>query len=270
MPATFFILLNWKRQQRVFLQNLAILRQRHDALAIHDLRVAVKRLRSYLKLFHLLLSEIETEKGFEKIEHLFNVLGKHRDIEIGLSLLQEFEKANKINYTAFRFQLKTAVQRAEIWAKDALSKYDEKELTDLTILLQQSLKEADIDKLPAKAKAIVDKEIKDLKSDAKHFSDQPHAMRKAMKNIFYWIASFPKNIETDAGRLKKMKKSLDELGDWQDLEMLLDKVKHFRKDFVPDTREEYGLLKNLEKSIEEKMEIKLKKAEDSFKEFIAA
>jgi CHAD domain-containing protein len=270
MPVTFFILLYWKRQQKVFLQNLATLRSRHDAKAIHDLRVAVKKLRAYLKLLNRLINETATGKSFEKTEQLFAVLGKYRDIGMGLSLIEEFEKANKINYTAFRYQLKSALQRTEIWVKDALGKYDEKELADLTIELQQTLKKTDVDKLPAKAKAIIDKEIKNLKQDAKHFSDRPHVMRKALKNIFYWITSFPKDPLVDAAGVKKLKKSLDELGDWQDLEMLYEKVKHFRKDFVPDARNEYELLKSLEQKIEEKMEVKLRKAEDNFKEFMAA
>lgn len=267
MPAGFFILLHWKRQQKVFLQNLAVLRQRHDAEAIHDLRVAVKKLRACLKLFHLLSVETGTAKSFEQTEQVFAVLGKHRDIAMGLLLLQEFEKANKITYTAFRFQLKTALQRTEIWVKDALRKYDEKEVADLTTTLQQRFKKTGVDKLPDKARTMLDREIKNLKQDAKHFSNEPHAMRKELKNIFYWISSFPKDMLMDAGRLKKLKKSLDELGDWQDLQMLYEKVRHFRKDFVPDARTEYILLKDLEKNIEDKMEVKLRKAETGFKEF---
>src|SRR6186997_2454292 len=87
MPAPIFILLHWKKQQRIFFQNLAILRKLPDDKAIHDLRVAVKKLRSYLKLLTILFKKIEEEPGFEKTGQLFKVLGKHRDIEMGLLLL---------------------------------------------------------------------------------------------------------------------------------------------------------------------------------------
>ncbi len=270
MPATFFIILHWRRQQRVFLQNLAKLTQQQETKAIHDLRVAIKKLRAYLKLLVILINKMDSETGFEKTEQLFDVLGKHRDIEIGLSLLQLFEKENKITYTAFRFQLKTALQRTGIWTQNALNKYDGKELIALTKNIEQHLKEADKQKLLDKTATILNREIKRLKQDGKHFSDRPHEMRKALKNIFYWISICPKDFLINSDQLKKLKKTLDLLGDWRDHEMLHQKVKHFRKDFVPGGREEYLLLKELEKSIEHKMEELLRKAEERLQEFISA
>lgn len=269
MPATFFIVLHWKRQQRVCLQNLAKLTQQQETNAIHDLRVAIKKLRAYLKLMAILVSDIDKETGFEKTEQLFDVLGKLRDIEIGLSLLQSFEKENKKTYTAFRFQLKTALQRTEIWAQNALNKYDSKELIALTGEIEQRFKEADQQKLLDKTGTILEKEIKKLKRDVKHFSHQPHEMRKTLKNVFYWISICPKELLINDGQLKKLKKSLDLLGDWQDHEMLYQKIKHFRKDFVPGSREEYLLLKELEKNIEDKMAAKLHKAGENLREFVA-
>jgi CHAD domain-containing protein len=268
MPATFFILLHWKRQQRVFLQNRAKLTVQRDTKAIHDIRVATKKLRSYLKLLAILLNKTDSEMGFEKTEQLFSVLGKYRDIEMGLLLLQSFEKENKITYTAFRFQLKMALQRTEIWVQNAFNKYDEKELTDLTGDLQQYLKEKNNQELLDKTGLVLNKEFKKLKRLARHFSRQPHAVRKMLKNIFYWVSICPKDILLNSGEIKKLKKSLDHLGDWQDHEMLYRKIKHFRQDFIPDSREEYLLLKELEKNIENKMETKLQKADKEIQEFI--
>lgn len=270
MPATFFIILHLKRQQRVFLQKLTKLTQRQETKAIHDLRVAIKKLRAYLKLLADLVNKMDSETGFEKTEQLFDVLGKHRDIETGLSLLQSFEKENKITYTALRFQLKTALQRTGIWAQNALNKYDAEELIALTKNIDQHLKEADKQKLSDKTATILKREIKKLKQEGKHFSDRPHEMRKALKNIFYWVSICPEDFLVNSNQVKKLKKSLDLLGDWQDHEMLHQKVKHFRKDFVPGVREEYSLLKDLEKSIEQRMEYLLRKAEERLQEFISA
>jgi CHAD domain-containing protein len=259
MPATFFILLHWKKQQNVFLQNLAKLTNKRETEAIHDLRVAVKKLRSYLKLLTILSIKID-RSGFEKTEHLFSALGKHRDIEMGLMLMQAFEKENRITYTAFRFHLKVALQQTGIWVQNALSNYDEKKLTGLTRQLEQQLKETNTEKLIDTTGVILNKEIKKLKRLTKHLATQPHEVRKMLKNIFYWISIYPQNILTNS-QVKKLRKSLDLLGDWQDHEMLHRKIKHFRKDFVPALKEEYLLLKELEKSIEDKMEAMLKKAD---------
>ena len=268
MPATFFILLHWKRQQRVFLQNLAKLNKQHETKVIHDFRVAIKKLRSYLKLLTVLLNKMDSEPDFEKTEQLFSVLGKQRDIEMGLLLLQSFEKENKITYTAFRFHLKVALQRTEIWVQNALGKYNEKELAELTRQLGQHLKETNKQELLDKTGIILNKEFKKLERVARHLSGQPHEARKMLKNIFYWISICPKDFLINSSQVKKLKKSLDFLGDWQDHEMLHRKIKHFRKDFVPASKEEYLLLKELEKGIEDKMETMLHKAGESIQGFI--
>ena len=269
MAATFFILLHWRRQQRAFLQNLVQLNKQQDPKVVHDLRVSIKKLRSYLKLLAILLNKTYNKPGFEKTEQLFSVLGKYRDIEMALLLLQSFEKENKIIYTAFRFQLKLALQTAEIWAQNALNKYDEKELPDLTRKLVQDLKEKGKNDLSGKAIIVLNKEFNKLKRIARHFSNQPHEVRKMLKNIFYWLSIFPRDILLNSSQVRKLRKSLNYLGDWQDHEMLYQKIKHFRKDFVPDSREEYLLLKELEKSIESKMEVMLHKADESVRGFIS-
>lgn len=268
MAATFFILLHWKRQQRIFLQNLAKLKGQQEAKAIHDIRVATKKLRSYLKLMTVLLKD-DKETAFEKTEQMFSVLGKHRDIEMGLLLLQSLEKENRMAYPVFRRQLKVALQTTEIWVQNSLNKYDEKELADLTSELQQDLKEKNNQELLDKTGAVLNKEFKKLKGLAKHFNNHPHVVRKMLKNIFYWISISPKDLLLNSSQVRKLRKSLGYLGDWQDHEMLYQKIKHFRKDFVPDSREEYLLLKELEKNIESKMEAKFQKAEESVQGFIS-
>jgi len=262
MSATIFILLHWKRQQRVFSQNLATLRVLPDDKAVHDLRVAVKKLRSYLKLLAILIKKIGEEPGLEKTGQLFKVLGKHRDIEIGLLLLQDFEKANKVTYTAFRFHLKVALQRTQLWVQHALTRYDASEMTQLTRQLGLHLKEKSGQELLNEINIIFSKENKKLERLVKHLTDRPHEIRKMLKNIFYWIAICPKDFLFNSSQVNKLKKTLEQLGDWQDHEMLHSKIKHFRKDFVPASREEYQQLKDLEKDIEHKMELMLVKAAD--------
>lgn len=270
MPATFFILLHWKRQQRVFLQNMAKLTTQRDTKTVHDFRVAIKKLRSYLKLLTLLLNKTGDENSFKKTEQLFNVLGKYRDIEIGLLLVESFEKENKTTYTAFRFHMKVALQRTEIWVQNALTKYDENELPVLTQQLEEELKETNRQELLDKTSNVLNKEFKKLKQLAAHLQGKPHEVRKMLKNIFYWVSIGPKDFfPINKAGISKLKKSLDHLGDWQDHEMLCRKIKHFRKDFVPDSREEYPLLKELEKNIESKMETKLQKADKEIQELIS-
>src|SRR5262245_53032424 len=112
MPAANFILKHWNKQQTVFLKNLEGLKRQDKADTVefvHDLRVATKKLRAYLKLLGILFGKKEYTALFEKTEELFNVLGKHRDIEMGLEGLKRFEKSKKISYTALRYHLEVGL-----------------------------------------------------------------------------------------------------------------------------------------------------------------
>jgi len=262
MPATLFILNHWKKQHAVFLQNLEGLRKQDKENTIdmvHDLRVATKKLRSYLKLLTILLDKKDYTSLFEKTEQLFSVLGKHRDIEMGLALLQAFEKGNKSEYITINNHLKKVYQQTWTWVQNALENYDEKDLAELSRQIEEDLKNKEKEELLQKIRDIVDKELNKAKRFADHLSRQAHLVRKHFKDIFYWASLLPRDI-LEPDQLKSIKKSLEQLGDWQDHEMLQRKVKHFRKDFVPDAREEHPLLKDLEKTIADKKEKILDKA----------
>lgn len=263
MPVSIFILQHWKKQQQIFLQNLKELREKNQPTAIHDLRVAVKKLRSYLKLLAIVFKKKDNKESFEKTEQLFSVLGKHRDIEMGLSLLHAFEKKDRVSYTVFSNHLKKVLRQTGGWVQNALKDYNEEELTDLTLQLEESLKETNSQELLDKVRVIIDKEFRKAKRLANHLARQTHQVRKLFKDIFYWATLCPKDVLLDEEVLKKIKKSFDHLGDWQDHEMLHQKIKHFRKDFVPDAKEEYALLKELEKGIMNKKEKILDNAKDT-------
>jgi CHAD domain-containing protein len=251
MATVNFILKHWKKDQTVFLQKLEGLRKpnKEDTInLVHDLRVATKKLRSYLKLLTLLSNKNDYKALFEKTEQLFSVLGKHRDIEMGLEGVASFEKGNKISYTAFGNYLKAMQQQEWAWVQSALDDYDEKGLQDLTARVEEDLKKKTSDELLEKLKGIVEKGLNKARRLSAHLDQQPHLIRKLFKDIFYWASLLPNEILAP-GKLKSIKKSLDYLGNWQDLDMLQRKIRHFRKDFVPDTKEDNRQLKELKKTI---------------------
>jgi CHAD domain-containing protein len=265
VAASVFILPEWKKQQQVFLKNLVELRTKEQPDAIHDLRVATKKLRSYLKLLSLLFKKNDYKAWFKKTEYLFSVLGKHRDIEVGLSLLKVLEKENKTVYRELKSHLEAARNQAAVWVKAAVKNYDGKEIENLAKEIEIELYRKDSGKLSAKAKAIIEKELATVQKLAEHLSRQAHRVRKLLKDIFYWAVFSPKDSLLDSDKIKKCKKIMEQLGDWQDHEMLLRKVKHFRKDFVPDAKEEYALLKMLQNNIENKMNTILDDADKNIK-----
>jgi hypothetical protein len=68
----------------------------------------------------------------------------------------------------------------------------------------------------------------------------------------------PEGSVSESSFEKELNKMLDDFGDWQNDEMLLAKVKHFRKDSLPSPLPEYETLKTFEKKIKEKKDKILK------------
>ena len=260
-----FILKHWCKQQSVFSKNLEGLKRQDKADTIelvHDLRVATKKLRAYLKLLRILFDKKDYADLFEKTEQLFNILGKHRDIEMGLEGLKSFEKDKKNSYSAFRYHLEVGLEQVWTWVRVALDEYEENDLLVLTAKVEKDLEDKSDDELQMKVKAIVEKEMNKSRRLTNRMGDQPHLIRKLFKDIFYWASLLPKTILAPE-QLKAIDKSLNFLGNWQDLEMLHIKIKHFRKDFVPDTKEIHHQLKLLEKTISGKQQRIVDKAKES-------
>src|ERR1051326_7925434 len=95
MPGDNPLLRHWQTQVLVFQKNLSLLKGQMNVEAIHDLRVAIKKLRSYFKLYASLFKKKDTEKLFAGTKELFSVLGRHRNIEMSKQLLLSFAGKNK-------------------------------------------------------------------------------------------------------------------------------------------------------------------------------
>jgi CHAD domain-containing protein len=249
-----FILLHWKEEEKVFNKNFEILCNGPDKKAVHDIRVAIKKLRACLKLYAIITGKKNWQNLFTETKNLFAVLGKERDVEMCLELLIDAEKKSKQNYTNMKIYLQSILQTMEAWSLGALKNYPKTELADLTSLLGLDAEETAKEWFIVKT---VDA-INDYLKQTKNYYKQPHKIRKLLKDVYYWLKMLPKNVLADNSLGKKLEGILDDFGDWQNIEILLTKVKHFRKDNLPDSFGEYDSLKTLEKTVERRKEKLLK------------
>ncbi len=87
MPDENPILIYWRSELEVFNKNLLSLQEHINEEAIHDLRVAIKKLRSCFKLYSALIEKKHKKKIPAGIDSIFSILGKHRNIEMSKKLL---------------------------------------------------------------------------------------------------------------------------------------------------------------------------------------
>jgi len=248
------LLSSWKKEQKELAENLAILRQKVSTDALHDLRVAIKKLRAYLDLYILLkagadpvVSTLKT--NFSDTEEFFSIIGRLRDVEICLSLIEGIQKESGCSIPCFRSYLRTMLKITGAWSNTAVHQYQHKKLSRFARLL----KEEPIPGYSEKIKSCIDKQTADLPA---HFK-KPHQLRKILKPVYYWLNLLPGTQAYQPGLLHSI---LDDLGNWQDLEVLAIRLKHYRKDYLPAPFEEYQALKRSGNIIEEKKSILIKAA----------
>ena len=246
MAESNLILKNWLLQENVFIENLILSRKRPTKISVHDLRVAVKKMRSYLRLKKE-LTKHEWKGSFSKISALFKSFGRLRDYDMSLTLIRKLERKELLSFIFFKEYLSVNRSLTRKWAKQNALNFNEKEPD---VFNQQ------FDSLQGSKEVVCEKiiqlsalKIKKIKILAKHFQKNAHEIRKQLKDLYYWLKICPKNIAEGFINIKALERILTYLGNWQDHVILKKKIKQYIQD-LPKRNEEKVMLKTLDKKSE--------------------
>jgi CHAD domain-containing protein len=242
MGANNLILQNWLQQEKTFNANLIINRKRPTKIAVHDLRVSVKKMRSYLRLKEKLTTD-ELKGSFSKISGLFRSFGRLRDYDMSLTLLRKLERKEIMSFIFFKEYLSVNRSLSRKWAKQHALKFNNQE---------PDLFNQQFDFLPDSKEEVCEKiielsalKIKKVKTLAKHFQKNAHEIRKQLKDMYYWLKICPKGVAEGFINMRILDRILTYLGNWQDQIILKKKIKQYMKD-LPKRNEEKVMLKGLE------------------------
>lgn len=258
------ILQYWKKSQKDFENNLTILQQQINTDAVHDIRVAIKKLRAFLNLYMIVKNEPDFEILLSKTNDLFDVLGRYRDIEICLAQTIAFEKDTGRSCKEFKSCLQSLLKITRAWANQEIHRFHKKELAKIALLLKQDSSLADNIMFSKALAAVI---INQLAETKKHFR-QPHLVRRNLKEIYYWVPLFDNESTQDTWYQKELHSILDDLGNWQDQEILDVRIRHFRKDYLPKSFEEYERLKDFQNKIKDSKKVLLKAANSKARRWI--
>ena len=256
MRGTNLILKNWLQQGKIFNDNLFLSRKRPTKISVHDLRVAVKKMRSYLRLKQQLTRE-EWKESFSKISALFKSFGRLRDYDMSLTLIRRSERKELLSFIFFKEYLSVNRSLTRKWAKQNAINFDEHEPD---VFNQQfNFLAGSNEEICEKIIQLSALKIKKVKNLAKHFQKNAHEIRKQLKDLYYWLKICPKELAEDFINMKVLDITLNYLGNFQDHFILKKKIKQYIKD-LPKGNEEKEMLKGLDKKIETAQKEILKKA----------
>jgi len=246
MEGSNLIVKSWLQQEKVFKDNLILSRKRPTKLSVHDLRVSVKKMRSYLRLKQQLTGE-EWKPSFSKISTLFKSFGRLRDYDMSLTLIRKFERKELASFTFFKEYLSVNRSLTRKWARQNAIRFNEEEPD---VYMEQ------FKLLPGSNEEICDRiiqlsalKIKKVKKLAKHFHKNAHEIRKQLKDVYYWLKLCPKALAESFINLKVLDLTLNYLGNFQDHFILKKKIKQYIKD-LPRKNEEKEMLKSCDRKLE--------------------
>lgn len=260
MPGDNPILRHWHTELGVFQKNLSLLNEHMNVEAVHDLRVAIKKLRSYFKLYLALFKKKNNGELFGETKKLFSVLGRHRNIAMSKQLLLSFTGKDKQVSDLVLLHLQLLQDQIGEYGLQVLHQYEKKNLDDLTNELDQSFQNINTEESVNSVKNVIRSSMENIKRDLKHFKSRSHLIRKHLKDIFYWSKIFDDDVVSTKLQIKAMDKVLDLLGNIQDHAILVTNLKYFRKTILSSGLREYDVLKKIETRVERKKERLLERA----------
>ncbi len=269
MPDENPILKYWRFELEVFNKNLLSLQQQINEEATHDLRVAIKKLRSCFKIYSDLIEKNHKKELPAAFDSLFSILGKQRDIEMNKKLLSSFAGKNTALLSPILVYLQLLQDQAVEYGRPSIQQFESKKLETLTNQMEAGLENLNSEELLSKANEIVNSSVEKVEDDLKHFKERSHLVRKQLKNIFYQSKMFHGKGLFAKSQLKKLDTILDHLGNIHDHEVLISNLKNFRKTILANTMKEYAMIKRIEERAKKKKDNLLERAYRSTEELIA-
>jgi len=245
MPVTNSVLQYWDQQQKVFAESLEILRQRPSKIATHDLRVTIKKTRSFLKLRQELIGEKWREE-FEQTKKLYLTVGRFRDTGMSRLLLLKYQRNENIIVPSFKKEIGALCGITKRWLKHSATDYDDEKIEAIFTSVHTSFSEIPDEEMETKINNLVKNTFKKVRGLSKHFRKNAHIIRKLLKDVYYWLKAWNPNPFFNATGMKKFKRALDELGFWQDRIEFENRLKHFRKEWLVKGTDEYTAARKLE------------------------
>jgi len=269
MPDENPILIYWISELQAFTKNLLSLKEQINEDAIHDLRVAIKKLRSCFKIYSDFIKKKPRKELAAGVSSLFSILGRHRNIEMSKKLLLSLGGKNATLLKPILVYLQLLQDQASEYSRPLIQQFQPGKLETLTNEIRTGLQDLNNEAILSGANEIVDSSLKKVEDDLKHFKERSHLVRKQLKDVFYQSKMFHgKNLLTKP-QLKNLDTILDHLGNIQDHEVLILNLKNFRKTILSNKLKEYSMIKRIEGRVKKKKDDLLEKAYLSTEELIS-
>lgn len=224
------------KQCSVFLATYDLTLSSFDHDAIHDLRVAIKRIRTvFMLLEQMFPDQFKTGKAEGDLRELFRLSGRMRDAQVQQQLVSAYAETLNSSFEEYLNYLKNAEEKAISKFTKRLKGYQaEKDLDAKQDRVVTLLASADCDALRKHIILLVNdllNNVRNIQADAAH-DEHLHEIRRKLKQCHYLLSIFKKDdvalLHLHA-TLETLDKANDLLGDWHDRLVAMETLEQFFK-----------------------------------------
>src|SRR5688500_3268352 len=192
MPASNSIVKYWNQQQTLLSENLEILRQRPRKIPTHHLRVSVKKLRSFLRLWQEITGE-DWRKEFGQVKKLYQSVGKFRDLGMAQLQLLKFQRKENIILPSFKKHLGALCAISRRWLTRAAHEYESTQPGLMFARVHDNLSGITGDELVQIISELAKKSLQKTRKLSGHYRKNAHEIRKLLKDVYYWLKACSPN-----------------------------------------------------------------------------
>lgn len=212
----------FEKQTSAFEENFAKICESFDFDAIHDMRVAVKRLRALMMLAEQLQPGLKSNEAEGELRELFRISGKMRDAQVQQQLLSTYAKNLDINFPEFAVYLgnfeKKSIKKFNHYIRGNTSKFFTEKITGiLPVIISNSEDHKIKSSMELLIRQLLVKAGK-LKAEQQH-DEHLHEIRRKLKQCNYLLSVFEKgDLSFDKMHkiVKELERANDLLGEWHD------------------------------------------------------
>ena len=215
------------------IENLSLVRNEPTMEGVHTLRLSIKRIRALLKLLDQDTSTYGSEV-VKQIDGLFRYSGELRDIQVQSILLESYRE--RVGGVVDLFQ-KEIFQESKRIKKQFKIQVQSINHFDLVLINQrldnciEALSDETLDGNCIKKVDVLLNQICQMYSESQEDKNL-HRIRIKLKELLYFISILKKGkikIKYDIILNKRLNSLQQKLGDWHDLELLLNRIVRIEK-----------------------------------------
>jgi CHAD domain-containing protein len=224
----------YDRRVSVFLDRFAAASGHPSTDAVHDMRVALKRLRTFFSLAGAIGPGYDAEKGFSAARKLFRAAGKVRNLQVLEAKVYETSRATGLELSEYYNWLKMDELREAAKFGRACGRFREKSVTSAWSSMAASFKDLGEGRVNSQLSGRLVALITEIRQEKTMQRDvrRLHFLRTRTKEARYTLEVLRECGLTgdDAALLDDRLKDVHQpLGRWHDEEVLLESLGEFRK-----------------------------------------